>query len=91
MLLTYILYLKKAQDDFRQKWDTDEYERLAAERLRELEEGPSKKSDEPPVKRSLLKARDFTVSQNQCERKEWLLSMTKASVVFVSERLMFSC
>ena len=66
MLLTYILYLQKAQDDFRQKWDTDEYERLAAERLRELEEGPSKKSDEPPVKRSLLKARDFTVSQNQC-------------------------
>ena len=37
---------------------------MAAERLRELEEESSSKgrSDEPPVKRSLLKARDYTVS-----------------------------
>jgi len=36
---------------------------LAEERLKELEnEGKGKSSDEPPVKRALLKARDYTVS-----------------------------
>lgn len=51
-------------DDHRRKWDREEYERLAEERLKEeksqKEESDNKKKG-PPVKRELLKTRDYKV------------------------------
>lgn len=51
-------------DDHRRKWDRDEYERLAEERKKEereqLEEADSKKRLKP-VKRELLKQREYKV------------------------------
>ncbi|XP_028170988.1 zinc finger matrin-type protein 2 [Ostrinia nubilalis] len=49
-------------DDHRRKWDKDEFERIAAERLKaELEEEERSKKKAPPVKRELLKQRDYKV------------------------------
>ncbi|UYV71657.1 ZMAT2, partial [Cordylochernes scorpioides] len=49
-------------DDHRRKWDTDEYEKLAKERI-DAEHEP--KEEKPPqVKRSLLKPRDYRVSSH---------------------------
>ncbi|CAG5039947.1 unnamed protein product [Parnassius apollo] len=50
-------------DDHRRKWDKDEFERIAAERLKaELEEEDERlKKKAPPVKRELLKQRDYKV------------------------------
>lgn len=51
-------------DDHRRKWNREEYERLAEERLKEeksqKEENENKKKG-PPVKRELLKTRDYKV------------------------------
>jgi len=51
-------------DDHRRKWDREEYERLAEERKREekerLEEETDKKKG-PPIKRDLLKTREYKV------------------------------
>ncbi|XP_072386681.1 zinc finger matrin-type protein 2 [Diabrotica undecimpunctata] len=51
-------------DDHRRKWDKDEYEKLAEERIKEekyqKEEAENKKKG-PPVKRELLKIRDYKV------------------------------
>ncbi|XP_018573316.1 zinc finger matrin-type protein 2 [Anoplophora glabripennis] len=51
-------------DDHRRKWDRDEYEKLAEERLKEeksqKEDSESKKKG-PPVKRELLKTREYKV------------------------------
>ncbi|GBP15179.1 Zinc finger matrin-type protein 2 [Eumeta japonica] len=49
-------------DDHRRKWDKDEFERLAAERLKaELEEEEKAKKKGPPIKRDLLRQRDYKV------------------------------
>nr|CAD7199857.1 unnamed protein product [Timema douglasi] len=49
-------------EDHRRKWDRDEYERLAAERIQEeLEAQEKAKQKPPPVKRELLKQRDYRV------------------------------
>lgn len=52
------------QDDHRRKWDRDEYEKLAEERIKEeqlqKEEADTKKKG-PPVKRELLKVREYKV------------------------------
>ncbi|KAL0840452.1 hypothetical protein ABMA28_015702 [Loxostege sticticalis] len=49
-------------DDHRRKWDKDEFERIAAERLKaEIEEEENSKKKAPPVKRELLKQRDYKV------------------------------
>ncbi|XP_041976706.1 zinc finger matrin-type protein 2 [Aricia agestis] len=49
-------------DDHRRKWDKDEFERIAAERLKaELEEEERSQKKAPPVKRELLKQRDYKV------------------------------
>ncbi|KAL4710399.1 hypothetical protein ACJJTC_008801 [Scirpophaga incertulas] len=49
-------------EDHRRKWDKDEFERIAAERLKaELEEEERSKKKAPPVKRELLKQRDYKV------------------------------
>ncbi|GJQ84072.1 hypothetical protein Trydic_g10530 [Trypoxylus dichotomus] len=51
-------------DDHRRKWDREEYEKLAEERRREereQEEDDEKKKKGPPVKRELLKQRDYKI------------------------------
>lgn len=51
-------------DDHRRKWDREEYERLAEERRREereQDEEEEKKKKGPPVKRELLKQRDYKI------------------------------
>ncbi|KAF2905085.1 hypothetical protein ILUMI_01069 [Ignelater luminosus] len=51
-------------DDHRRKWDREEYERLAEERKRgekEREEEEENKKKGPPVKREMLKPREYKV------------------------------
>ncbi|XP_063361315.1 zinc finger matrin-type protein 2 [Cydia amplana] len=49
-------------DDHRRKWDKDEFEKIASERLKaELEEEENSKKKAPPVKRELLKQREYKV------------------------------
>lgn len=49
-------------DDHRRKWDKDEFERIATERIKaEFEEEERSKKKAPPVKRELLKQRDYKV------------------------------
>ncbi|XP_047120836.1 zinc finger matrin-type protein 2 [Schistocerca piceifrons] len=53
---------KERAEDHRRKWDRDEYERLAAERIQEeLEAQEKAKQKQPPVKRDLLRQRDYRV------------------------------
>ncbi|MGH0116375.1 UNVERIFIED_CONTAM: hypothetical protein FKN15_035679 [Acipenser sinensis] len=51
---------KEAKNDFRRKWDKDEYEELAQKRLTEEREKKDGKPF-PPVKRELLRHRDYKV------------------------------
>lgn len=51
-------------DDHRRKWDREEYEKLAEDRKREereKEEEDDKKKKGPPIKRELLKQRDYKI------------------------------
>ncbi|XP_044754897.1 zinc finger matrin-type protein 2 [Coccinella septempunctata] len=49
-------------EDHRRKWDREEYERLAEERRKgDKEEEDDQKIKGPPVKRELLKTRDYKV------------------------------
>lgn len=51
-------------DDHRRKWDREEYERLAEERKREEKEAledDDKKKKGPPVKREMLKQREYKI------------------------------
>ena len=51
-------------DDHRRKWNREEYEKLAEERKREereAEEDEDKKKKGPPIKRELLKQRDYKI------------------------------
>lgn len=51
-------------DDHRRKWDREEYERLAEERKKEerdREEEDDKRKKGPPIKRELLKQRDYKI------------------------------
>ncbi|KAI5644080.1 zinc-finger double-stranded RNA-binding domain-containing protein [Phthorimaea operculella] len=49
-------------DDHRRKWDKEEFEKIAAERIQEeLDEEERAKKKAPPVKRELLKQRDYKV------------------------------
>ncbi|XP_069680425.1 zinc finger matrin-type protein 2 [Periplaneta americana] len=53
---------KEKYEDHRRKWDRDEYERLAAERIQEeLDAQEKAKQKQPPVKRELLRQRDYRV------------------------------
>lgn len=66
------MYVCQAKvEDHRRKWDRDEYERLAQERLEEEEleiigstshEGGKR---EPPVRRELLKPREYKVGTHE--------------------------
>ncbi|XP_071847097.1 zinc finger matrin-type protein 2-like [Apostichopus japonicus] len=66
-------------DDHRRKWDRDEYEKIARERidkeLEELEEKESKKK-EPPVKRELLKRREYKVDLESHLGKSTVITKT---------------
>ncbi|CAB4026723.1 Zinc finger matrin-type 2 [Paramuricea clavata] len=48
-------------DNFRRTWDTDEYEKLAKERLENEDEEPAPKRSNVPIKRELLKPREHEV------------------------------
>lgn len=50
-------------DDYRRKWDREEYERLARERLEEddIDLDWKSKDKQPPVRREFLKPRDYRV------------------------------
>ncbi|KAG5880534.1 hypothetical protein JTB14_026767 [Gonioctena quinquepunctata] len=51
-------------EDFRRKWDKEEYERLAEERIKEeqnLKDDDEEKKKGPPIKRELLKIREYKV------------------------------
>lgn len=48
-------------DDHRRKWDREEYERLAAERLKGEEEDDESNKKTVPTKRELLKQREYKV------------------------------
>jgi U4/U6.U5 tri-snRNP component SNU23 len=53
---------KEKFEGHRRKWDRDEYERLAAERIQdELDAQEKAKQKQPPVKRKLLRQRDYRV------------------------------
>jgi U4/U6.U5 tri-snRNP component SNU23 len=71
-----------APADHRRKWDTDEFERMAkeradAEKLEEiLKEGRSGHNKEPPVKRELLKPRDYRVDLDSKLGKSHVITKT---------------
>ncbi|XP_045764651.1 zinc finger matrin-type protein 2 [Maniola jurtina] len=49
-------------EDHRRKWDKDEFERIAEERIKaELDEEERSKKKAPPIKRELLKQREYKV------------------------------
>lgn len=48
-------------DDHRRKWDKDEYERIAAERLRDDSDSDDDSSSKAPTQREYLKQRDYKV------------------------------
>ena len=53
---------RPAPEDHRRKWDKDEYEKLAQERIEEeLRKTEDAKKQPPPVVRELLKPRDYKV------------------------------
>lgn len=65
-------------DNYRRTWDKDEYEKKAKERL--LEEAEDEfgldKDKGPPVKRELLKARDYSVDLNSKLGKNIIITKT---------------
>nr|CAB3267953.1 zinc finger matrin-type protein 2 [Phallusia mammillata] len=63
--------------DHRRKWDKEEYEKLATERLTEEFDKPDK--DETPVKRELLKARSYKIDLDSNLGKSVVISKTTAA------------
>ena len=58
------LFVFQRPDDYRRKWDREEYERLARERLfddEDLDLDWKIKEKQPPVRREFLKPRDYRV------------------------------
>jgi len=47
--------------DHRRKWNTEEYEKLAAKRYEDEEENSDEDGDQPAKRRELLKQRDYRV------------------------------
>lgn len=55
-------FLEQRPEDHRRKWDREEYEKRAAQRIRNEREAEEKANEfQPPVKRELLKRRDYKV------------------------------
>jgi len=48
-------------DDHRRKWDREEYEKLAADRIRSEKHDEKEDFFQPPIKREMLKQRDYKV------------------------------
>lgn len=56
------LFFQKGVPDHRRKWDREEYEKIAAERLEEEQRKELEKALKgPPIRRELLKPRDYKV------------------------------
>ena len=56
------LFFQKGVPDHRRKWDRDEYEKIAAERLEEEQRKELEKALKgPPIRRELLKPREYKV------------------------------
>ncbi|XP_022084530.1 zinc finger matrin-type protein 2-like [Acanthaster planci] len=70
-------------EDHRRKWDRDEFEKLAKERLQaeedESDSATDKKSRQPPVKRELLKQRDYKVDLESRLGKSQVITKTTPS------------
>merc|ERR1712083_288517 len=71
-------------EDHRRKWDKDEYEarakeRLDAERLEQILAEAGSKSREPPVKRELLRPRDYHVDLDSKLGKSQVITKTTPS------------
>jgi len=65
--------------DFRRKWDRDEYEQIAKERIRaerEAKESANAKDKGPPVKRDLLRQRDYRVDIDSKLGKSQVITKT---------------
>lgn len=54
--------LQNAPADHRRKWDREEYERLARERLVAEGDDDAEKNNGVPVQRELLRPRDYKVN-----------------------------
>lgn len=63
MRVIYLFFLFQRPDDYRRKWDREEYEKLAMERLEDddLDLDWKSKDKQPPVRREFLKPRDYRV------------------------------
>ncbi|XP_038056690.1 zinc finger matrin-type protein 2-like isoform X2 [Patiria miniata] len=69
-------------DDHRRKWDREEFEQIAKERLSKEEENEDeadRKSREPPVKRELLKQREYKVDLESRLGKSQVITKTTPS------------
>ena len=62
-LMNTMFYLQKVEDH-RKKWDREEYEKLAQDRLEEELKALEPEKREAPVKRELLKPREYRVRIN---------------------------
>lgn len=65
-------------EDHRKKWDRDEYEQLALDRLKEDSEHADSSKDKP-IKREMLKARDYKVDLDSKLNKSVVISKTTPS------------
>ncbi|KAK3099774.1 hypothetical protein FSP39_009474 [Pinctada imbricata] len=71
---------KKNPGDHRKKWDKDEYERIAQERLEEEQRKLLEKElKEPPTKRSLLQPRDYKVDLDSKLGRSQVITKTTPS------------
>ncbi|XP_077984377.1 zinc finger matrin-type protein 2-like [Glandiceps talaboti] len=69
-------------EDHRKKWDKEEYEKLARERLTEQEkerEAKEKSKKEPPVRREFLQQRDYKVDLESKLGKSQVITKTTPS------------
>lgn len=67
-------------DDHRRKWDKEEFEELAAARLQlELEDDEKSKKKTQPVKRKLLKQRDYKVDLDSKLGKSFVITKNTPS------------
>lgn len=64
-------------DDHRRKWDRNQYERIAQDRIKAKEEDD--KSDDAPISRELLKRRDYKVDLDSKLGKSVVISKTTPS------------
>ncbi|XP_053574580.1 zinc finger matrin-type protein 2 [Bombina bombina] len=62
--------------DFRRKWDKDEYEKLANRRITEEREKKDGKPLQPPIKRELLRHRDYKVDLSPNLEKPLVITKT---------------